>query len=83
MLYFNKQYYQDWKLQKLAETNGADVHKVNGLLGNILNSIPNYCYWMNERDFESAYESRENILKALKNLHESEEVFHYFLLGEK
>jgi hypothetical protein len=31
--------YQNFKLRVLAKTNGANIHKINGLLGHIINGI--------------------------------------------
>lgn len=35
----NEQEYSDYRLRVLAKTKGSDVHVVNGLLGNALNSM--------------------------------------------
>lgn len=37
--------YQDFRLRVLAKTTGANVHRINGMLGVLINSIVLADYW--------------------------------------
>lgn len=37
--------YQDFKLRVLAKTTGANVHRISGMLGVLINSIVLADYW--------------------------------------
>jgi len=64
-----KKEYRKYKLRVLSKTNGRDIHRLNGLLGIILNQGLNYIYWEGKNKNKA-----EEILKILKNT--GKEIFH-------
>ncbi len=51
-----------------AKTNGANIHKVNGLLGNVLNSLNNMEYRITRQDYEGAAKCRDVVRESLKQI---------------
>jgi hypothetical protein len=56
--------YLYYKELVLSKTNGTNIHTVNGLLGVILNSVPNIKWQISQQDFESAAKTRDIIKNA-------------------
>jgi hypothetical protein len=71
MLVFNKKFYYDWRQRVLADqAKNIDIHRKNGLLGLVLNGVPNYCYSANEGDHHEATDRLRRVKSALKKLDE-------------
>jgi len=60
--------YEAYKLEVLAKTSGANIHKVNGLLGNILNASSNEKYWRAKGDLTLAQEALAQVQKAKRKI---------------
>ena len=59
--------YSNYRLEMLAKANGRNIHKVNGLLGNVLNNNENASYWIG-KDNEQAAECITNRDAAMQEL---------------
>jgi septation ring formation regulator EzrA len=67
-LYFDRDYYFELRARVLATTTGANIHKINGLLGNVLNGCSNYVYSYNHGDLKEANRRLAPVNKALVKL---------------
>ncbi len=62
--------YPIYKDRVLAKCDGANVHKVNGLLGIVINSLDNREYWEKQDDSKRA-KAKEYISQASIRIHDS------------
>jgi len=60
--------FPDYRNRVLAKTNGANVHKVNGLLGVILNSVHNAQYFNSIDDVVSLSVTQARINQAMMDI---------------
>jgi len=60
--------YQRYRQEVLAKTSGANIHKVNGLLGNILNATSNEKYWRSKGSLVLAEEALRQVIEAKQKI---------------
>jgi hypothetical protein len=68
---FNRKGYDMIRRSVLMNADGANVHKLHGLLGNVLNNATNYVAFKNMDEFDDAEASKRQLWSALKQLGES------------
>jgi flagellar biosynthesis/type III secretory pathway ATPase len=65
---FDRKNYFDFHSRVTAKTSGANVHVVNGLLGNVLNGCPLVMHFANKGDAANVTKWTERVKEALKQI---------------
>lgn len=61
-------FYNDYRERVLAKTDGSNIHKVNGLLGIILNGSPCVDFRTDSGEYDKAIEGIQRIQEAMRQI---------------
>ena len=65
---FNHKFYDTFRLRAISNASGANIHKVNGYLGVVLNGTQNALYYENKDMMDSYKLSYQTVVKTLSKL---------------